>query len=75
MLQSDLERAVGCIVPESFSSFLYLHFLNQNMTTNGNNVLVLYKIVNSDCDAHDPLFNAFSMPFTSKGATLASVKQ
>lgn len=38
-------------------------------------ILVLYKVVNSDADSADPLFNAFSMPRESKGPTLTSVKQ
>jgi len=47
------------------------------MATNGrNSVVVLYKVVNSETDNADSLFNAFSMPVTGpKGVTLASVKQ
>ncbi|KAL7574799.1 hypothetical protein ACA910_010644 [Epithemia clementina (nom. ined.)] len=41
----------------------------------GKTILVLYKIVNSDGDGEDNLFNAFPMPRDPKGPTLASVKQ
>jgi hypothetical protein len=46
------------------------------MATNGaNNILVLYKVANSECDKDD-LFNAFSVPRDGpKGLTLATVKQ
>mmetsp|Transcript_1234 Transcript_1234/g.3475 ORF Transcript_1234/g.3475 Transcript_1234/m.3475 type:complete len:483 (+) Transcript_1234:64-1512(+) len=38
-------------------------------------LIVLYRIVNSESDSSDPLFNAFSMPRPKKGPTLATVKQ
>lgn len=45
------------------------------MSTNGGStVTVLYKIVNSDSDSRDGLYNAFQMP-AGRGLTLANVKQ
>jgi hypothetical protein len=46
------------------------------MATNGaNSILVLYKVVNSECDKDD-LYNAFSVPRNGpKGLTLGAVKQ
>jgi hypothetical protein len=40
----------------------------------GRTVLVLYRIINSDSDSRDPLYNCFQMP-VGGGPTLASVKQ
>jgi hypothetical protein len=45
------------------------------MATNGDKITILYKIVNSDCDKKDVLFNAFAMSRGPRGPTLASVKQ
>jgi len=50
------------------------------MTSNGvsnpgSTVFVLYKVVNSESDENDPLFNCFSMPRGSKGPTLGTVKR
>ena len=46
------------------------------MGTNGSEqITVLYKIVNSDCDKSDGLYNAFRMSRGQRGPTLASVKQ
>ena len=39
----------------------------------GQNIIILYKVVNHD-DTTD-MFNAFSMPRTGKGPTLASIKR
>jgi hypothetical protein len=41
----------------------------------GNNIIILYKVVNTEADNEDPLFNAFPMPRGAKGPTLATVKQ
>lgn len=38
------------------------------------NLIVLYKVVNSEADNSDYMFNAFSMPRGPKGPTLAAVK-
>lgn len=46
-----------------------------NGSAGNNSVLVLYKVVNGESDKDDPMFNAFSMPRTGKGPTLATVKQ
>lgn len=40
----------------------------------GRNILVLYRVTNSETDNADPLFNCFSMPY-GNGPTLNSVKQ
>lgn len=41
----------------------------------GDSILILYKVVNSEADNGDDIFNAFSMPRGPKGPTLATVKQ
>jgi hypothetical protein len=44
------------------------------MSGGQNTVLVLYKVVNSEGD-QGGLFNAFPIPRTARGPTLATVKQ
>ena len=56
------------------SSSVSRHSLPDKMASGGRNVLVLYRVTNSDTDSADPLFNCFSMP-VGNGATLNLVKQ
>lgn len=43
------------------------------MANGGNAIYVLYKVINSESDADDPCFNAFTL--TGGRPTLATVKQ
>jgi hypothetical protein len=43
------------------------------MANGGNSIYILYKVINSDVDAGDSHFNAFTMP--AGRPTLATVKQ
>lgn len=45
------------------------------MSSGGGNICILYKVINSEADQNDALYNAFQMPRGSKGPTLATVKQ
>jgi hypothetical protein len=47
----------------------------QTMSNGNSTITVLYKVINTESDRDDELFNAFAMPRGSKGPTLATVKQ
>jgi hypothetical protein len=47
----------------------------ENMASNGGAVTVMYKVVNSETDPRADLYNAFQMPRTGGGVTLATIKK
>jgi len=76
----DLLRHSFCVRLQKKRGLSYKKERKTVLSMNGhgnpnNTVLVLYKVVNSDTDKDDTLFNAFPMPRGQRGPTLATVKQ